>query len=67
MYAIQDVLIGFRAPFVMMSDEVAKREYKNFLEGNPNSKDMRLFKVGTFNEETGEVIAILPELMEGGN
>lgn len=59
-------MIGFNAPFIMKNDEIAKREYKNFLEGNKNSEDMRLYKLGTFDDESGEIIAQVPEQIEGG-
>lgn len=67
LYTIQDVMIGFNAPFIMKNDEIAKREYRNFLENNPNKEDMRLFRVGKFNDETGEVTPeVTPQLVEGG-
>lgn len=66
MYAIQDTMIGFNAPFIMVNEEVAKREYHNFLKKNPNAPDMRLFKVATFDDATGTIVGIIPECIEGG-
>lgn len=66
MYSIQDVMIGFNSPFIMKNDEIATREYNNFLENNPNAKDMRLFRIGEFNEETGEIKTIIPQIVQGG-
>lgn len=65
-YSIQDTMIGFNAPFIMKDDDVAKREYKNYLKNNPNAKDMRLFKLGTFNDESGVIKGIIPVMLEGG-
>lgn len=66
LYCIQDTMIGFNAPFHMVNDEVAKREYKHFLATSKNAPDMRLFKVGSINEETGELTPIIPECIAGG-
>lgn len=65
-YAIQDVMIGFNAPFIMKNDEIAKREYGNFLKKTDNAKDMRLFKIGVFNDENGTIESITPQIIEGG-
>lgn len=66
MYAIQDTMIGFNAPFIMVNEDVAKREYNNFLKKNPNAPDMRLFKIATFDDATGTIIPIIPECIVGG-
>lgn len=66
MYSIQDTMIGFNAPFIMVNEEVTKREYHNFLKANPNAPDMRLFKIATFDDVTGTVSGITPECIEGG-
>lgn len=66
LYAIQDTLIGFNAPFIMVNEEVAKREYKNFLETSKNPSDLRLFKIGTFEDETGTIIGEIPKQIMGG-
>ena len=66
LYAIQDVMVGFNAPFIMVNENVAKREYNNFLEKTKNPTDMRLFKVGTFDDATGTVLPLTPECIMGG-
>lgn len=66
LYSIQDTMIGFSCPYIMTNEEVAKREYRNFCKKNPNAPDMRLFKVGTFDDESGTVIGVIPECIEGG-
>lgn len=66
MYSIQDTMVGFNAPFIMVNEEVAKREYKNFLKANPNAPDMRLFVIGEFDDETGTLTTMVPQCIEGG-
>ena len=68
MYAVQDVMVGFNAPFIMVNENVAKREYANFLKSQKctNPTDMRLFKVGTFDDATGTIVGIVPEQFVGG-
>lgn len=66
LYSIQDVMIGFNAPFIMINEDVAKREYANYLKKTANPTDMRLFKVGTFDDSTGTVLPITPECIIGG-
>ena len=65
-YSVQDTMIGFGQPYIKVNEEVAKRDYKNFLKVEPNSADMRLFRVGTFDDSTGTIIPIVPECIEGG-
>ena len=65
-FSIQDVMVGFNAPFVMVNDEVAKREYSHFLKTNKNPTDMRLFKIGTFDDATGTILPLTPECIMGG-
>lgn len=66
LYSVQDTMIGFGTPFIKVNEEVAKRDYKNFLKAEPNSKDMRLFRIGTFNDETGIIEPEAPVIIEGG-
>ena len=66
LYAIQDVMVGFNAPFIMVNENVAKREYENWLKHSKNPEDMRLFKVGTFDDATGTVLSLTPECIMGG-
>lgn len=66
LYSIQDTMVGFNAPFTMVNDEVAKREYQHFLEKNINAPDMRLFKIGEMDDQTGEIKPIVPVCIMGG-
>lgn len=66
LYAIQDVVIGFGVPFVKCNDQHAIRDYTNDLKTNPHAADMRLFRIGAFNDETGELEPCLPICLQGG-
>lgn len=66
LYSIQDTLIGFNAPYIQVNEEVAKREYRNFLKKNPNAPDMRLYCIGQFDDETGTLTSQIPVQIEGG-
>lgn len=66
LYSVQDVLTGFAQPFVMMNDEVAQRAYKDFLENDNHPEDKRLFLVGEFDDETGNINPINPVCIQGG-
>lgn len=66
LYAIQDVLIGFQFPFTGANEEAVKRDYKNWLKEQPHAADIRLYKIGTYDDATGTVIGINPECIQGG-
>lgn len=66
LYAVQDTLIGFGIPFIKANDAHAKRDYKEDLKTNPHAVDMRLYKIGYFDDETGELTPMIPEILEGG-
>lgn len=66
-YAIQDILVGFHAPIISVNDEAMKRDYKGWAKTQKNSEDLRLFKIGEFNDATGKIGEINPiECLEGG-
>ena len=66
-YAIQDVLVGFHAPMVGVNDAQMKRDYKGYATTQKNSEDLRLFKIGEFNDATGKIEGLNPiECIEGG-
>lgn len=66
LYSIQDTMIGFNSPFLMVNESVAKREYATWLKSAKNPTDQRLFKVGTFDDSTGTIIGTVPECILGG-
>ena len=61
-YSIKDTKIGFMNPFYQNNDEVALRTFKNACNdtqptaANINPEDKELYKLGTFDDSTGEVI-----------
>lgn len=65
-YSIQDVLVGFGQPILSTSEEAMKRDYVNWAKSKPEAEDKRLFKIGTFDDETGTLIPIIPECIMGG-
>lgn len=69
LYSIQDTMVGFNAPFLMVNDNVAKREYANFLKTTKNPTDMRLFKIASFDDATGTIIPLpaIEQLIGGGD
>ena len=70
MYSVLDNLTGkYFAPVMMMNDEEAKRQFKgqvnNIQLWKDNPSDFDLWKLGTFEEETG-MIDYNPEKICGG-
>lgn len=59
-YAIKDTIVGaFTAPFYQKNNSVAIRTITNAInnerELQNNAKDLQLYCLGEFNEETGEI------------
>lgn len=65
-YSVQDVLTGFAQPFCFDNEQIAKRCYEDFLKTDKHPEDKRLFKIGQFNTETGELTSEVPECIQGG-
>lgn len=57
-YSIRDRAIGFNSPTIMVNEMVALRSFKQMLQKDPNSDDLELYKIGEFNDETGELKAL---------
>ena len=64
LYALKDCKIGFRNPFNMPNDESAKRIIRiavnNKIDENNNeirkfADDIELWKVGEYDDQTGEI------------
>lgn len=65
MYAIQDLKTGFMAPICDMSDASAARNFESTLmqaKGTygTHAQDFRLYCVGEFNVDTGELMPVTP-------
>lgn len=62
MYSIKDELNGYTPAIPIMSEDLAKRYFKDQYEGNvtiKNSpKDFSLWKMGTFDTESGTFIGL---------
>lgn len=69
-YAIHDKKIGYMAPFINHSDETAKRSFiAGAQEKEPNaintySEDKSLWRLGNFDDNTGELISSKEWLMD---
>lgn len=70
MYSIKDRLNGYTTPIPMLSEELAKRYFKDQILGNPTLKntpdDFTLEKVGIFDTSTGEFTQPNIEIIERG-
>lgn len=62
-YSLRDRLTGYKGPVLKANDEAAKREFKMLVEKDPMGQDYELYKIGTFNDETGEIIPHVPEYL----
>lgn len=71
-YAVKDTVAGaYMNPFYLNNDEVAKRSFKQAcMDENSQyhkiAKDLQLYRLGTFNDETGEIKAKV-EFLASGN
>lgn len=66
MYVVRDTLTGYAEPSCLYSDEVAKREFFNAYRKHPNKDYMQIWKVATFDSESGTVVGCIPELLMKG-
>ena len=67
-YAIKDQVTGQLAnPFYMQNDEQAKREFKIAVQEDKKlnliKEDLQLFKLGEFDDETGQIKSKVEFLM----
>lgn len=60
MYSIKDELSGYSTPIPIQNEEMAIRYFKSQLENAPimqtEPKDFSIWKMGKFDNETGEYI-----------
>lgn len=60
-YSIKDTKIGFMQPFYQSNDAVAVRAINNAVNAkeinniNQNADDMELWKLGEFDDQTGQI------------
>ena len=60
-YSIKDTKIGYMQPFYQNNEAVAVRNFSNAINSpqlnniNQNLEDMELWKLGAFDDQTGEI------------
>lgn len=69
LFAIKDVKVGFKSPFVRQNKELAIRDFKNAVaDKNPNNylslnpEDFELWYIGSYDETTGIIKSELEPL-----
>lgn len=64
--AIEDVFTGFGTPRAVTNIESAKRDFRLIDQDDPRHGDLRLYHIGEFNTETGEIKSKKPEILMKG-
>lgn len=64
--AIEDVFTGFGTPRAVTNLESAKRDFKLLDQDDPRHGDLRLYHLGEFDTETGEIKSKKPEILMKG-
>lgn len=70
-YSVEDTLTAFLQPFYAENDEAAKRMFKNTINGEvpnivkTNYKDMKLYRLGIFDDTIGCIEPDKDYLMNG--
>ncbi len=64
--AIEDVFTGFGTPRAVTNIEAAKRDFKLLDQDDPRHGDLRLYHLGEFDTETGEIKSKKPEILMKG-
>lgn len=70
-YAIRDLKTNYGNPVCDMNDEAAKRGFMMAVEYGQNElskmpQDFELVKIGTFDEDTGEIVPCAMEIIITG-
>lgn len=70
-YAIRDLKTNYGNPVCDINDEAAKRGFMMAVEYGQNElskmpQDFELVKIGTFNEDTGEIVPCVMEIIITG-
>lgn len=65
-YSVKDVVAGqFSEVKIFVNEDVAKRWYNGLLKESTISADLQLYKVGTFDIITGELVPMF-DFVQGG-
>lgn len=72
LYAIKDTLVGFLQPFIQPNDATATREFANMVNKSQsavsvNYQNMELYKLGSYDSDTGIVISDVQYLVKGAD
>lgn len=65
-FSIRDTLMNYSEPSTFYSEDVAKRDFIAGFKNHPNKDYYQLWKVGTFDTESGTMVGIVPELIMKG-
>ena len=72
-YSVKDNLSNFMQPFYLQNDELAKRAFANTINSEEPSQiktnyaDMNLYRIGTFDDDTGEIVGQIEYLGKGAD
>lgn len=72
-YAVKDIVQGnYMQPFYMYNDEVAKRSFAQAINDekaswNKIALDLQLYRLGEFNDETGDIKVDFEYLAKGAD
>lgn len=64
--AIEDVFTGFGTPRAVTNIDSAKRDFRLLEQNDPRHGDLRLYHLGEFDTETGEIKSKKPEILMKG-
>lgn len=63
-YCVRDIQTGFEAPMIDNNVNTAIRNFKLYAQSKPiirdNPQDFFLYKIGSFDSDTGELTSVLP-------
>lgn len=65
--AIEDRLVGFNQPRAVRTEAEALRDFKALCTTSPIRKDFILWRLGEFNDKTGEITPEKPTVLEKGD
>ena len=68
LFAIRDMLVEFHAPIIGVNKDQMIRDFRVFCENKAEleRKDLQLYRVGSFDTETGKIVPCEPEFITGG-
>lgn len=62
-YSVRDALVGFGFPVPMDNDAVAVRNFGETHKNVGSPEDFSLWKIGSFDTETGTIVSDLPSML----